>query len=184
MGHIELINRLKEKDQKALDLIIRNYNHYVAAVIYSVLKDCVPEIDIQALVNQVFFLLWENASKIDCVTYDDFKPYLGAIARNLALSERRKMYESQPINDAVLGEVDESIDRILLENIIYKALTKLKKEEQMIILQHYFQGIPIKEIAGMTNQPEATVKTKIRRSRIKLKKILESEGIFSEDDLQ
>ena len=29
--------------------------------------------------------------------------------------------------------------KILLENIIYKALTKLKKEEQMIILQHYFQ---------------------------------------------
>lgn len=88
MGYTELINRLKEKDQKALELIIQNYNHYVAAVVYSILKDCLPEIDIQALVNQVFFLLWENASKIDCVKYDDLKPYPGAIARNLALSER------------------------------------------------------------------------------------------------
>ena len=40
MGYTELINRLKEKDKKALELIIQNYNHYVAAVGYSILKDC------------------------------------------------------------------------------------------------------------------------------------------------
>lgn len=184
MGYTELINRLKEKDQKALELIIQNYNHYVAAVVYSILKDCVQEIDIQALVNQVFFLLWENASKIDCVKYDDLKPYLGAIARNLALSERRKLCENYPVKEEVLGDVDESLDRVLLKNIIYRALCSLKQEEQTLIIRYYFQGMSMKEISEKTKQPEATVKTKIRRTRMKLKKILEREGIFNENDLQ
>ena len=150
MGYTELINRLKEKDQKALELIIQNYNHYVAAVVYSILKDCLPEIDIQALVNQVFFLLCEN----------------------------------YPVREEVLGDVDESLDRILLKNIIYRALRSLKQEEQTLIIRYYFQGMSMKEISQKTKQPEATVKTKIRRTRMKLKKILEKEGIFNENDLQ
>lgn len=150
MGYTELINRLKEKDQKALELIIQNYNHYVAAVVYSILKDCVPEIDIQALVNQVFFLLCEN----------------------------------YPVREEVLGDVVESLDRILLKNIIYRALRSLKQEEQTLIIRYYFQGMSMKEISQKTKQPEATVKTKIRRTRMKLKKILEKEGIFNENDLQ
>lgn len=42
----------------------------------------------------------------------------------------------------------------------------------------------MKEISQKTKQPEATVKTKIRRTRMKLKKILEKEGVFNENDLQ
>lgn len=51
----------------------------------------------------------------------------------------------------------------------------------MILLKYYFQGKKIKEIAEEENMPVSTVKINLKRSRSKLKKILEEEGFIYED---
>lgn len=91
MSENKLIIQLKKKDPKALEEIIEEYNHYVATIVYTILQGCLADIDIQGVINQVFFLLWENAEKIDIQKYTEIKPYLGAIARNTAINEKKRI---------------------------------------------------------------------------------------------
>ena len=84
MDYSEVISRLKNKDAKALEQVITEYNHYVTAIVYNILKSCASTPDIQGIVNQVFFQLWQNAEKIDTDRFHDLKPYLAKTARNAA----------------------------------------------------------------------------------------------------
>ena len=38
MDYSEVISRLKNKDAKALEQVITEYNHYVTAIVYNILK--------------------------------------------------------------------------------------------------------------------------------------------------
>lgn len=87
MDDLKMMERLRKKEQKALEEIIKKYNPYVSMTVYNILCGYAAEIDIQWVVNEVFFRLWENANKLDTQKYMDLKPYLGAIARNTAINE-------------------------------------------------------------------------------------------------
>lgn len=71
MSYVDLITRLKRKDPKALEEIICQYNAYVAAIVFNTLEGCTDILDMQAVINNIFFTLWENADKIDIQNYFD-----------------------------------------------------------------------------------------------------------------
>lgn len=75
MEYVDIITRLKERDTKALEEIILEFHSYVARIVYTILQGYADEIDIQGVINQVFFTLWEKAEKIDIENYKDLKPY-------------------------------------------------------------------------------------------------------------
>jgi len=50
-----LILQLQQKEIDALEEIIQTYHNYVAKIVYSILSFYSTEIDIQAVINQVFF---------------------------------------------------------------------------------------------------------------------------------
>ena len=52
-----LILQLQQKEISALEEIIQTYHNYVAKIVYSILSFYSTEIDIQAVINQVFFAL-------------------------------------------------------------------------------------------------------------------------------
>ena len=62
---LELIRRLKKKDQEALEEIIRLFHQYAAAIISRILYGQADRIDMQGVINDVFFRLWEHADSID-----------------------------------------------------------------------------------------------------------------------
>lgn len=92
MSYVDLITRLKRKEPEALEEIIGQYNAYVATIVFNTLEGCTDILDMQAVINNIFFTLWENAEKIDIQNYSDLKPYLGAIARNISLNEKKKFF--------------------------------------------------------------------------------------------
>ena len=53
----KLILQLQQKEIAALEEIIQTYHNYVAKIVYSILSFYSTEIDIQAVINQVFFAL-------------------------------------------------------------------------------------------------------------------------------
>ncbi|WP_346910622.1 RNA polymerase sigma factor [Faecalicatena orotica] len=181
MNYIDIITRLKERDTKALEEIILEFNQYVAAIVYTILQGYIDEIDIQGIINQVFFILWEKAEKIDIKDYNDLKPYLGAIARNTAINEKKKITPTVPLDEHILGEINENFSQVELRAILLSALKQLSTENQIILLKFYFQEKTIKQIAEEEKQPESTVKTKLKRSKAKLKRILEKEGFIYEN---
>lgn len=176
----ELTTRLKKKDTAALETIIKMYTPYVAAIVYTILQGHLPEIDIQGVVNQVFFQLWKHAENLRIEKDEDLKSYIGAIARNASINEKKKCIPCVPLEEDILGNFHDSFSQIELRKILFDALSELEMENRIILLKFYFQRKTIRQISEEEQQPVSTVKTKLRRSREKLRSILEKGGFTYE----
>lgn len=177
----ELIEQVKQGDVKAFEKIIKKYHSYVVTIVYTVLQGCLPEIDIQGIINQVFFSVWQNAEKFDSRKYCELKPYLGAIARNTAINEKKKVIVHLTLEEDIIGELKEPFSQIEMKEILSNALKQLNVESRILLLKYYFQGKTIQQIAEEEGLLQSTVKTKLKRSREKLKRILEKEGFVYEN---
>ena len=58
-----LILQLQQKEIAALEEIIQTYHNYVAKIVYSILSFYSTEIDIQAVINQVFFCFGKRQNR-------------------------------------------------------------------------------------------------------------------------
>ena len=168
MDDSKTMELLRKREQKALEEIIKKYNPYVSIIVYKILCGYSAEIDMQGVVNEIFFRLWENADKLDIQNYTDLKPYLGAIARNTAINEKNRIVQNLPLDEHILGEMNDSFSQIEKSQILQSAMAQLSKKNQILLLKYYFQGKKIKEIAEEENMPLSTVKINLKRSRSKL----------------
>lgn len=178
---ILLIDKLKNNDPDAMDIIIEKYNQYVVSIISSILYGFTGQIDMQAVTNDVFFSLWKNADSIDTSRNTSLKSYIAAMARNAAINEKKKkLHYELPLEDHIIGNYSEKYDQIELRDLIMRSLKELKKNEQYILLKYYFQCKTVPEISNELGIPQSTIKSNLRRSRVKLKKILIERGYFYE----
>lgn len=60
------------------------------------------------------------------------------------------------------------------------AVDALPSQDREIFLRHYYYAQTVQEIADLMGLDGATVKTKLRRGRMKLKQILTREGYLRE----
>lgn len=180
---LELIRRLKKKDPKALEEIICLFHQYAAAIISRILSGQTDRIDIQGVINDVFFRLWEHADSIDPGKGDSLKSYIGALARNTAVSERKKLRNTITLEEDMFGELPDQFHQAELRSVILSALKKLKPEDRIILLKYYFQELTLQQIADEWQMPLPTVKSRLQRSRKKFKTILEERGFSYEDHL-
>lgn len=181
MNERDIIQKLLKGDSDSLELIIKEYNSYVTAIVRTILCEHKNETDIQAIVNQVFFLLWKNCKKIDFSKYDSIKYYLGAIARNTAITEKSKLMKYEPLNEAIFKDDKNPYSKIELKTTLLAAVKELDNKGQIALLKFYFQGKSISQIADEERISQTAVKSQLKRSREKLKKILEKGGIICED---
>ena len=161
----ELISRIQKGDESALAIIIAEYNSYVAKIVYSILGSYSHKVDLQGIVNQVFF-----------TKSTTIKGYLGTLARNTAINEKKKHKADYQINDEVIGEISDNFNQIELRLLLKDAIRSLSKEEQLILVLFYFENEKISDISRITSIPASTVKSKLKRSREKMKKFLEEGG--------
>ena len=160
----ELIRRIQKGDESALAIIISEYHAYVGKIVYSILGSYSHKIDLQGVVNQIFFTLWHKANKIDPSKSVTIKGYLGILARNTA------------INDEVIADISDDFNQVELRLLLANALRKLNKDEQLILVLFYFQNEKIADISRITGIPASTVKSKLKRCKEKMKKFLEEGG--------
>lgn len=176
----DIMKDLANGDSKALELIIEEYHTYVTAIVRTILSEHKNDADIQGVVNEVFFLLWKKRENIDSLRYDRLKYYLGAIARNAAIKEKRKIMNYAPLDDSMLDSISNPYSKVELRTVMLSAMKELDKKSQIILLKFYFQGKPIQKIAMEENLSQTAVKSQLKRSREKLRKILEEGGIHCE----
>ena len=162
----ELIRRIQKGDESALAIIISEYHAYVGKIVYSILGSYSHKIDLQGVVNQIFFTLWHKANK----------GYLGTLARNTAINEKKKCIPDYQINDEVIADISDDFNQVELRLLLANALRKLNKDEQLILVLFYFQNEKIADISRITGIPASTVKSKLKRCKEKMKKFLEEGG--------
>ena len=180
MNDKKQIKLLQKGDEKALEIIILTYTNYVGTVIANQLGSFYSIETVEELCSDVFFSLWQNRQTL--TTYN-LKSWLGSTARNKAKNYIRSkdMVIEELFEDTIVCSDDNIFDTLEANEqnkIISSAMRKLDKSERDIILRYYYYNQSTKEISDETKINHETVKSRLRRSRNKLKDIFEEGGYF------
>ena len=100
--------------------------------------------------------------------------WLTAIALNCCRSLTRKPWfrrEDRAVELDKLPEASVPFDPV--DDTVITEVMKLPPKYREVILLYYYQGLKLREIADMMSLPEATLSTRLKRARAKLKEKLE-----------
>lgn len=172
-----LIEKLKNNDEKALDLIIEKYSSYIFAVVKNFSQNALSKEDQEEIVCDVFILLWKNRDKI--ISDRPIVPYLSVIAKNRI---KNKFRENSKIKFTVLKEdfpgdnFLERFEKNLAVEYIFEALELLSEAQKEMFIRYYFYGEKIRDFSKLLNITESNAKTALHRARKKVKKFLTERG--------
>ena len=176
---VDLIRRIGAGDQAGFAAFYDRFSGLIYSTALRVLSD--PQ-DAEDVAQEVFFMLWEKAPMYDPARG---KPLTWVITmtRNRAIDRlRTQMRRARLLEDAREGsEKDETtgeqppLERIEFseENeILRSAVMKLNQEQREAIEMAYFKGLTQQEIAVQLDEPLGTVKARIRRGIVRLRKLM------------
>jgi RNA polymerase sigma-70 factor (ECF subfamily) len=104
-----------------------------------------------------------------------FSTWLFRIAYNCYIDHHRKVRpEEAPVEAAFAVPADDASDASFRYQQLYQALEKLPEKEKAAIALFYFEDLSIKEIAGILNMPQGTVKYNLSMGRTHLKQYIQS----------
>lgn len=177
MRDAELIQRLKNKKQKALIQVMDCYGGYVYTIVRNIIGDRMQKEDIEETVSDVFFKLWVNSDKLE--ESRPLKPYLVSMARNMARNKLREhklfspLEEEEIVQEDVLAEKMERKEQILIVEEVLKRLPQMERE---IFIRYYYNYEKVNDIAERYHVTPSKVKMSLYRIRKQLKSELEGKG--------
>ncbi len=185
MDNHQITSGLKKKDQKAFEAVIDKYTPLVAGIIRNVSKGSLAREDIEETVADVFVALWNNT---DNIIEDKLKGYICCIAKTKTLNKIESVKKHIVLNiDDYDPEDDFSISSELEKRELAKQLrdiiSELNVTDKEIIIRYYYYSQNIVQIAGVMNMNSDTVKSKLRRTREKIKIKLIERGITYENNI-
>lgn len=171
-GDYEILTRLRDRDQAALETAIRRYSGYVAAVVKKTLGDDCARQDIEELTADAFVALWANAGKLR--DDSDLKYWLAIVVRNASLRRRQKSVSTVPLEENLVFDRTPATQAEKRERIrqVREAVDGLEPVDREIFLRHYFWHQPVQQIAREMDKNSSAIKSRLARSREKLRKIL------------
>ena len=173
----QLIERIVNKDEKALSELYDRYAKLSYSIILAIIKN--PK-EAEELLQEVFITVW-NKSSLFNLKKGNVYGWLVTIARNIAIDRiRSKRFKEHKSLMEGLEFPFESIDTLPLDTliteersvIIKEALAKIPQEQKEAIVLTYFEGYSQKEIAELLKLPLGTVKTRIRMGMQKLQTLI------------
>ena len=151
----KLLHNLKKRNRNSLDDIIKIYTPYVSVIVYNTVGCKLSKEDMEEIVSDTFFLLWQSSLNID-ETKGNMRSYLATIARNTSKNKLRKYHS----NDIIKAENSQ---------LLTELITSLGEPDSEIFFRYYYYNEKIKTISKAMNISLSTVKTKLYRGKQKLK---------------
>jgi len=176
-GHpndIELIREvLHESDSRAFGILMGRYTAQVYRAALRLMKDE----ENAAEVTQMAFI--QAYKQLSSWRGENFGAWVTIITNHLALRLLEKE-KQQRIDDVEIEDVaicDEGYDEEKEEQLqsLEQAVSELPEGDRQIIQWHYYENIPLAEIAERLGQTENNVKVRIFRIRERLKKKVKGE---------
>lgn len=178
----ELLAGLREGSTEALELIIGRYGGYVKSVIARRLWGKAEKEDVEELVLNTFVTLWKARKTIKG---ERLAGWLAAVARNEAAGYLRRKRLPGGSEEEYLAAADASAEAAYKEKelkiLLDDALEALGEEDKRILLRFHYDGAAVDEIAEELKMNPETVKSRLRRSRARLKTTLLERGYELED---
>lgn len=140
-------------------------------IVYNTVGCKLSKEDMEEIVSDTFFLLWQNSLNID-ETKGNMRSYLATIARNTSKNKLRKYHSNEVLNEQIISSDLTPQDNIIkAENsqFLTELITSLGEPDSEIFFRYYYYNEKIKTISKAMNISLSTVKTKLYRGKQKLK---------------
>ena len=176
-----LVEAMCRGGQDALGHVIDRYTVYVGAIVRNIVRDKLAEVDVEDIVSDVFFSLWQNAEK---VLPGKLKGFLAVMARRRAINALRGKNLDVPLEDDELPLPAPGPEDEILQQEEYAALRRtvyaMSEPDRSIFLRHYYSYQTTAEIAAALGIRVSTVQKKLQRGRERLRRELAEGGYFIE----
>ena len=165
---------------EAYDILVKRYKDPLMNFVYRFVGDRDVCTDVVQDTMIKFYL-----NKDSYRSFAKFSTWIYTIAGNLAKNElkrrRRRIIfsidnnddeRSPQIEDKMFIAPDKAADGVMRNEIIQKALLKVKPVYREVVILRYIQDLSYEEISEITGLAIGTVKSRINRGRAQLQKLL------------
>ncbi|KPK95959.1 RNA polymerase subunit sigma-24 [bacterium SM23_31] len=176
----ELIEQFQHENLYAFEEIVRRYKDQLVNFAYRFLGDIGEAEDI---VQETFLRVYRKKKAYRNVA--KFSTWIYTITGNLAKTELRRRKRRKILSVSSLGFEDkdyelrdgkkgpeESVDDILKEDIVQRAIDSLPEKFREVIIFRDIQELSYEEISSILKIPLGTVKSRVNRGRFKLQEKL------------
>ncbi|MFA9478703.1 sigma-70 family RNA polymerase sigma factor [Phycisphaerales bacterium AB-hyl4] len=180
----ELMRRVSQADEAALEALFDRYNRTVYAICLRVLRN--PS-DAEETLVDVFWELWAQSARFNA-RRGSVSTYLMMLARSRAIDHHRsRAARSRAGNSTSPLDVDDRGDdgkadpaeRVWIterRQQVRTALGSLSPDQREAVVLSFFNGMSHQQIAEELDKPLGTIKTRIRLGLIRLRDALRSTG--------
>ncbi|MBO4267279.1 MAG: sigma-70 family RNA polymerase sigma factor [Lachnospiraceae bacterium] len=182
MQDCEIVDLYWARSENAIKETGSKYGAYCRKIAMNIVSN---DEDSEECVNDTYLSAW-NAMPEDRPQL--LAPYLGAIARNHALTLYRKHHSQKRgagqtslaldelFEVAASTSTEDEVDMALLSQHINSFLSGISKTDRIAFVRRYFYVDPLSDIASALSMSEPAVKSLLFRLRQKLKTYLAKEG--------
>lgn len=170
-----LIMRCKRGDRKALGELIKNYERPIYNAAFRILGN--P--DDAADVTQIVFL--RAFERLDQYNPEyKFFSWIYRIAINESINQKNRTRNLQSFNDeemAVQDDPETELDADRVADIIQASLMELQEDYRVVVVLRHFSDLSYRDISGILQIPEKTVKSRLYSARQLMKTELNARGV-------
>ena len=173
-----LVEKLKKHNENALGQIIEQQSGFVASVVYNTANGSLSKEDIEEVTADVFVTLWNNADKAQ---EGKLRGYLCVIAKTRTLNKIKSSRNNAVLNiDDYDPEDDFSIacetEKRDFHRELREVITEIPQPDREILIRYYYYNQTVSQISEKMDIKLDTVKSKLRRTREKIKAKLIERG--------
>ena len=161
MNDRQAIEKIKNGEIEAFSFIVRNYTNRIHNYISMKLFD---KSEVDDLVQNVFLSFYKAIPHFEIDK--PILPYLFQITKN----ELKMHYRAKKLTIPLDEDIKIVDEKEVFSEADYQDVLSLLPGEEKKIFQWIYEGYSYEEIAKKINKPTNTIKTLVRRTRLKLSK--------------
>lgn len=174
-----LIEKIKKGDKEAMDILVKRHYNAIFSFVYRKTGHYHTSYDIT---QEIFIKMMKSLSHYK--NKNQFNSWLFRIAVNHCNDFYRGQYRHQhvPVEEIFHIQADDDphqewINKINGE-IIRKLVLALPDYQRDVIILRFYNQLKFREIATITDSPEATIKSRYRQGLNRLKQLIKEENNF------
>ena len=184
MDDVKIVSLYLQRDESAIRETEKKYGAYLRRISMNILDNAS---DSEENVNDTYLNTWNS---IPPHQPERLAPFIGRIARNLALNRYKSNHAQKRSGDSFavsLDELDEcilSVERTedtVMSDVTGKHISNFLRKEprnaRSVFVCRYFYGEAVKNIAERFGYSDSKVKSMLQRTRNRLRDYLQKEGI-------
>lgn len=165
------------KNNIEMPRVVDDYYNYISTIIKNMCT--LQKEDEEEIISDVFLIIWKNRDKLDKKA--QFSPYIAGITKKVIYRRYKELQKSIQFAEYEGEIIDKfDMDSILehkeINDLIANNIKQIGQVNYEIFTKFYYEAKKVKMIAKEMNLSVSNVKTKLHRTREKVKDILKTGG--------